>query len=82
MQGYLSSPRFNFVVLALSSSLFYLRAPTGGGGAGFDEDGPDSWGEHPIPRTQPAGYLFTATAKTNINQEITYEYEYGITAGG
>jgi hypothetical protein len=49
---------------------------------GFDEDGPDSWGEHPIPRTQPAGYLFPATSKTNINPEITYEYEYGITAGG
>src|ERR1017187_1321810 len=41
-----------------------------------------SWGEYPIPLTQPAGYLFTPTSKTNINPEITYEYEYGITAGG
>ena len=24
-----------------------------------------SWGEHPIPCTQPAGYLFTEASKTN-----------------
>jgi hypothetical protein len=64
MQDYRSSLRFDFVVLALPSPLFYLRASSGGGGAGFDEDG-TSWGEDPIPRTQPAGYLFTETSKTN-----------------
>ena len=51
----LRSLRINFVLLALSSHLFNWCPSSGAGGSGFDEDGPDSWGEHPISRTQPVG---------------------------
>jgi putative membrane protein len=39
-------------------------------GAEFAEDGPGSWGEYPIPRPQPAGYLFTATSKKILTRKL------------
>ena len=37
---------------------------------GFDEDGSDSWGEDPISRTQPVGYLLTEASERAINLEV------------
>jgi hypothetical protein len=39
-------------------------------------------GQYPNRALSQPGIVFTATSKKNINLEITYEYEYGITAGG